>query len=89
MAGIDKKFEEAISEVQTKGAKKTAADWLAQIEEEFGTSPLIYQKLEDNPQALIAHLLYKNAVTSAGALPPKTVELISLAVGAEIGRAHV
>lgn len=88
MAGIDKKFEEAISEVQTKGAKKTAADWLAQIEEEFGTSPLIYQKLEDNPQALIAHLLYKNAVTSAGALPPKTVELISLAVGAALRCDH-
>ncbi|HJJ50297.1 MAG TPA: carboxymuconolactone decarboxylase family protein, partial [Methanocorpusculum sp.] len=65
-----------------------AADWLAQIEEEFGTSPLIYQKLEDNPEALIAHLLYKNAVTSAGALPPKTVELISLAVGAALRCDH-
>ncbi|HJJ29797.1 MAG TPA: carboxymuconolactone decarboxylase family protein [Methanocorpusculum sp.] len=88
MVEIDRKFDEAIAEVQNKGAKKTAADWLAQIEEEFGTSPLIYQKLEDNPEALIAHLLYKNAVTQAGALPPKTVELISLAVGAALRCDH-
>ncbi|MDD2626765.1 MAG: carboxymuconolactone decarboxylase family protein [Candidatus Methanomethylophilus sp.] len=88
MVEIDKTFEEAIAEVQTNGAKQTAADWLAKIEEEYGRSPLIYQKLEDNPEALISHLLYKNSVTRAGALPPKTVELISLAVGAALRCDH-
>jgi len=88
MVEIDMTFEEAIAEVQKNGAKQTAADWLGRIEAEYGTSPLIYQKLEACPEALISHLLYKNSVTQAGALPPKTVELISLAVGAALRCDH-
>ncbi|PAV09441.1 MULTISPECIES: carboxymuconolactone decarboxylase family protein [Methanocorpusculum] len=88
MVDIDMNFEEAIAEVQKNGAKQTAAEWLGRIEAEYGTSPLIYQKLEACPEALISHLLYKNAVTQAGALPPKTVELISLAVGAALRCDH-
>ncbi len=88
MVKIDMKFEEVIAEVQKNGAKATAAEWLERIEEEYGTSPLIYKKLEACPEALISHLLYKNAVTQAGALPPKTVELISLAVGTALRCDH-
>lgn len=88
MVEIDMSFEEAIAEVQKIGAKQTAADWLGRIETEYGTSPLIYQKLEACPEALISHLLYKNAVTQTGALPAKTVELISLAVGAALRCDH-
>ncbi|HKM42285.1 MAG TPA: carboxymuconolactone decarboxylase family protein [Methanocorpusculum sp.] len=88
MVEFDLSFDEVIREVQTKGAKQTAAEWLARVEEENGSTPLIYTKLEDNPEALISHLLYKNAVSQAGALPAKTVELISLAVGAALRCDH-
>ncbi|MDD4132686.1 MAG: carboxymuconolactone decarboxylase family protein [Methanocorpusculum sp.] len=88
MVEFDLDFDEAIKEVQTKGAQQTAAEWLERVEEENGTVPLIYKKLEDNPEALISHLLYKNAVSQAGALPAKTVELISLAVGAALRCDH-
>ncbi|MCK9312795.1 MAG: carboxymuconolactone decarboxylase family protein, partial [Methanocorpusculum sp.] len=88
MVEFDLNFDEAIKEVQTKGAQQTAAEWLERVEEENGTIPLIYKKLEDNPEALISHLLYKNAVSQAGALPAKTVELISLAVGAALRCDH-
>src|SRR5574344_1455501 len=88
MVEIDMNFEEAIAEVQKNGAKQTAAEWLGRIEAEYGTSPLIYKKLEACPEALISHLLYKNAVSQAGALPAKTVELISLAVASALRCDH-
>ena len=88
MVDFDLTFDEAIIEVQEEGAKQTAAEWLDRVEKENGATPLIYTKLGDNPEALISHLLYKNAVTQAGALPAKTVELISLAVGAALRCDH-
>ncbi|HJJ47734.1 MAG TPA: carboxymuconolactone decarboxylase family protein [Methanocorpusculum sp.] len=88
MVSFDMNFHEALRAVENNGAEKTAADWLMRVEEEFGSAPLIYRKLEASPEALISHLLYKNAVTAAGALPPKTVELISLAVGAALRCDH-
>lgn len=84
MVNFDMNFHEALHAVEKNGAEKTAADWIKRVEEAYGSAPLIYKKLEASPEALISHLLYKNAVTAAGALPPKTVELISLAVGAAL-----
>ncbi|MDO5845946.1 MAG: carboxymuconolactone decarboxylase family protein [Methanocorpusculum sp.] len=88
MAADDIKFDDVVAAVQEKGAEQTAFEWLERVEEEFGSVPLIYKKLEACPEALISHLLYKNAVSQAGALPPKTVELISLAVGSALRCDH-
>lgn len=84
MAAEDMVFDDVVRKVQEKGAKQTAAELLERVLDEFGSVPLIYTKLEACPEALISHLLYKNAVSQAGALPPKTVELISLAVGSAL-----
>ena len=61
---------------------------IRKVEGEFGSAPLIYKKLEDMPEALISHLLYKNAIGEGGCLPAKTVELISLAVGSALRCDH-
>ena len=82
------KFEEVTRSVQEKGAQATADELIRNVEEEFGSAPLIYKKLEDMPEALISHLLYKNAIGEGGCLPPKTVELISLAVGSALRCDH-
>ena len=82
------KFNEVIRSVQEKGAQATADELIRNVEEEFGSAPLIYKKLEDMPEALISHLLYKNAIGEGGCLPPKTVELISLAVGSALRCDH-
>ena len=82
------KFDEVIRSVQEKGAQATADELICNVEEEFGSAPLIYKKLEDMPEALISHLLYKNAIGEGGCLPPKTVELISLAVGSALRCDH-
>ena len=82
------KFDEVIRSVQEKGAQATADELIRNVEEEFGSAPLIYKKLEDMPEALISHLLYKNAIGEGGCLPPKTVELISLAVGSALRCDH-
>lgn len=88
MVSIDLDFKEAVAEVQEKGAKDTAVEWLERIKDDFGSVPLIYTKLESSPEALISHLLYKKSVIGVGALDPKTVELISLAVGAALKCDH-
>ena len=88
MVEFDLNFQEAMREVEEKGPQKTAADWLARVEEEYGTVPLIYKKLEDSPEALISHLLYKNAVNQMSSLEPRVIELISLAVGAALRCDH-
>ncbi len=88
MVEFDLDFQDAIREVEEKGAKATAAEWLARVEAEYGTAPLIYKKREDCPEALISHLLYKNAVNQMSSLEPRVVELISLAVGAALRCDH-
>ena len=88
MVEFDLDFQEAIRELEEKGTKTTTADWLARVEEEYGTAPLIYKKLEDCPEALISHLLYKNAVNQMSSLEPRVIELISLAVGAALRCDH-
>jgi AhpD family alkylhydroperoxidase len=44
--------------------------------------------MSEHPEVLISHLLYKGAVTETSRLDPKTVELISLAVGAALQCSH-
>lgn len=88
MVDFNLDFEEAFKQVLNDGAKDTASAWLDMIEKTYGAVPLIYTKLESNPEALISHLLYKSSVTKTGALSPKTIELISLAVGAALRCDH-
>ncbi len=88
MVEFDLDFQEAIREVEEKGAGDTAAEWLARVEEEYGSVPLIYKKLANSPEALISHLLYKNAVNQMSTLEPRVIELISLAVGAALRCDH-
>lgn len=88
MTDTDIDFEKAIREIEENGAEKTAEAWLKNVEKEYGSAPLIYKKLEDCPEALLSHMMYKHAVNSLGALSPKTVELISLAVGAALRCDH-
>jgi AhpD family alkylhydroperoxidase len=88
MVEFDLDFLEAIHEVEVKGAGATAMEWLIRAEEEYGSVPLIYKKLVDCPEALISHLLYKNAVNQMSSLEPKVIELISLAVGAALRCDH-
>ncbi len=85
---VTQKFEDVIRSVEEKGAQATADELIRDVENEFGQAPLIYKKLEHMPEALISHLLYKNAIGEGGCLPPKTVELISLAVGSALRCDH-
>lgn len=82
------KFDDVIRKVEEVGAQETANELIRQVEGEFGSVPLIYKRLEDMPEALISHLLYKNAVSEGGCLPAKTVELISIAVGSALRCDH-
>ncbi|MDV0442858.1 carboxymuconolactone decarboxylase family protein [Methanorbis rubei] len=88
MVKFDLDFHEAVREVEEKGAKETAADWLERVENEYGAVPLIYKKLENSPEALISHLLYKNAVNQMSSLEPRVIELISLAVASALRCDH-
>ncbi|MDU9376954.1 hypothetical protein McpSp1_15970 [Methanocorpusculaceae archaeon Sp1] len=88
MVDFDLDFHEAIREVEERGAKETAADWLNRVESEYGAVPLIYTKLASSPEALISHLLYKNAVNQMSSLEPRVIELISLAVASALRCDH-
>jgi AhpD family alkylhydroperoxidase len=81
-------FEETLNRIAKKGSKKTARDWMKQIEQDNGSVPFIFQRMSERPEVLISHLLYKGAVTETSALDPKTVELISMAVGAALQCSH-
>lgn len=81
-------FEETLEKIVSEGRKKTAQEWLKEIEREYGKVPLIFQRMAERPEILISHLLYKGAITGSGTLDQKTVELISLAVGAALKCPH-
>lgn len=82
------RFEELLEGIARDGSEKTARTWLQEIETEYGKVPLIFQRMAERPEILISHLLYKGAVTGTGTLDPKTIELISLAVGAALKCPH-
>jgi AhpD family alkylhydroperoxidase len=81
-------FEETLDAIARKGSKRTAQEWMQQIQKENGQVPFIFQRMYERPEVLISHLLYKGAVTETSALDPKTVELVSMAVGAALQCSH-
>jgi AhpD family alkylhydroperoxidase len=81
-------FEDIIQHIKEDGSEETARVWLEQIEQEYGTVPLIFQRMSEKPEVLISHLLYKGSVTQLSKLEPKVVELISMAVGAALKCSH-
>lgn len=81
-------FEETLSEIVDQGADRIAEEWMDDIEQEYGRTPLIFRRMAERPEVLISHLLYKGTVTRTSALDPKYVELISLAVGAALRCQH-
>lgn len=81
-------FEHTLQKIISLGADETAIQWMDNIDEEYGRAPLIFKKMAERPEVLISHLLYKNAVTKTSALDCKTIELISMAVGAALRCPH-
>ncbi|TAJ45744.1 carboxymuconolactone decarboxylase family protein [Methanofollis fontis] len=81
-------FEEKLAAILEGGAGPVSADWLREIEEEFGLAPLILKRMGERPPVLLSHLLYKSSVFETSHLDPKYIELISLAVGAALKCRH-
>jgi len=86
--GIAMTFEETLDGITRRGTEKTAREWMKQIEQEYGQVPFIFKRMSERPEVLISHLLYKGAVIETSALDPKSVELISMAVGAALQCSH-
>lgn len=81
-------FEYTLQKIISQGAEDTAVLWMENIDEEYGRAPLIFRKMAERPEVLISHLLYKTAVTKTSSLDRKTIELISMAVGAALRCPH-
>ncbi len=81
-------FEETLRRISDRGGEQTACEWMRDIEEEYGRAPLIFKRMAERPEVLISHLLYKGTVTKTSSMPPKYVELISMAVGAALKCQH-
>jgi len=81
-------FEKILEEIVEKGIKETEKEWMGAIQEDYGRVPLIFERMGEQPEVLISHLLYKNSVSKTSSLAPKYVELISLAVGAALQCNH-
>ncbi|KAF5031236.1 Carboxymuconolactone decarboxylase family protein [anaerobic digester metagenome] len=81
-------FEKVLTRVMERGSDVFAEDLLREIENEYGRVPLIFERMAERPEILISHLLYKGAVVETSQLEPKTIELISLAVGAALKCSH-
>lgn len=81
-------FEHTLEKIISRGAEETAVLWMENIDEEYGRAPLIFKKMAERPEVLISHLLYKSAVTQTRSLDRKTIELISMAVGAALRCPH-
>ena len=81
-------FEDLLREIADRGAEETSKEWMENIEQEYGRTPLIFRRMAEAPEVLISHLLYKGTVTQTSTLNPKYVELISLAVGAALRCQH-
>ena len=81
-------FERILEEIVEKGTQETGKKWMDAIQEDYGRVPLIFERMAEQPDVLISHLLYKNSVIKTSSLEPKYVELISLAVGAALQCNH-
>ena len=68
MVEFDLDFQDAIREVEEKGAKATAAEWLARVEAEYGTAHMQVAKKMGIPKeeileaVLVAGLLANSSV---------------------------
>ncbi len=81
-------FEDTLQEILKRGTEAASKDWLEGIKEEYGSVPLIYQKMSKKPEVLLSHLMYKDAIFETSSIDPKTIELISIAVGAALNCNH-
>ncbi|WP_292520288.1 carboxymuconolactone decarboxylase family protein [Methanoculleus sp.] len=81
-------FEKILARVAERGSDAIAEELLREIEAEYGRVPLIFERMAERPEILISHLLYKGSVVETSQLDPKTIELISLAVGAALKCSH-
>ena len=81
-------FEKILARVAERGSDAIAKEFLREIEAEYGRVPLIFERMAERPEILISHLLYKGSVVETSQLDPKTIELISLAVGAALKCSH-
>ncbi len=81
-------FEDLLKGIVERGTEETSHEWLDDVEQEYGRTPLIFKRMSERPEVLISHLLYKGTVTQMSGLDPKYVELISMAVGAALRCQH-
>ena len=81
-------FVKILARVAERGSDAIAKEFLREIEAEYGRVPLIFERMAERPEILISHLLYKGSVVETSQLDPKTIELISLAVGAALKCSH-
>ena len=81
-------FEKTLKHISEQGGEGIAAEWMRDIECEYGRAPLIFKRMAERPEVLISHLLYKGTVTRTSSMEPKYVELISMAVGAALKCQH-
>ncbi|GAB7015336.1 carboxymuconolactone decarboxylase family protein [Methanogenium cariaci] len=81
-------FEDTLQEILKRGTETASKDWLEGIEEEYGSVPLIYQKMSKKPEVLLSHLMFKDAIFETSSIDPKMIELISIAVGAALKCNH-
>lgn len=81
-------FEETLQEILKRGTDSASRDWLEGIKDEYGSVPLIYQKMAKKPEVLLSHLMFKDAIAETSSIDPKMIELISVAVGAALNCNH-
>jgi AhpD family alkylhydroperoxidase len=81
-------FEETLQEILKRGTDTASKDWMEAINNEYGSVPLIYQKMAKKPEVLLSHLMYKDSIFETSSIEPKMIELISIAVGAALNCNH-
>ena len=81
-------FEDDLESILDKGVEKSAEDMIDVVEKAYGEVPYIFQFMEDHPELLITKVLHNNAILRSSKMDAKTIELISIAVGATIRCSH-
>jgi len=81
-------LEDELDAILNRGVEKSAEDMIKVIKSAYGEVPYIFQFMEDHPELLVTKMLYNNAILRSSSLDPKTIELISIAVGATLRCSH-
>lgn len=81
-------LEDELDAILEKGVGKSADDMIKFVEKAYGEVPYIFQFMQDHPELLVTKMLHNNAVLRSSSLDPKTIELISIAVGAALRCSH-